>query len=104
MEEIINMAKIKQTFSYTFQPKQGQWSKMELEIDEIDSEIPIADQLKALDGHVELTWKYVKNKIDGQVGDIMETVRKGIEEVSTEDNNNKTTEEKKTKKNGNTDR
>ena len=64
------MAKITQGFSYTFQPGNGQWSKINLEV-EVDTELPMDIQLQQVKESEEVIWEFLRNKVDDKVEEIM---------------------------------
>lgn len=72
------MAKITQGFSYTFKPGSDQWSKINLEY-EIDTDLPIKEQLEAADVAANEMWEFLRNKVDVQVGEIYDAVKRAKE-------------------------
>ena len=69
------MAKFSQGFNFTFQYK-GKWVKCSLELSELDPDYPIMEQIQNMDEAVNITWQYLKNKIDNQVEDIVSEMDK----------------------------
>ena len=64
------MAKIGHSFAYTFQPGQNQWAKINLEIHDIDTDLPIDEQMRGVDDAVEIIWEYLRNRVDRQIEEI----------------------------------
>ena len=62
--------KISQGFSYTFQPGNGQWSKISLDVHEIDTELPLDEQLQGVEDAVEAVWSFLRNKLDRQIEEV----------------------------------
>jgi hypothetical protein len=70
------MAKITQGFSYTFQPGNGQWSKINLEV-EVDTELPLDIQLQQIKESEEAIWEFLKNKVDNRIEEIANMAQGG---------------------------
>ena len=67
-------------FSFTFQPGRNQWSKVELELVGLDTNLPIEEQLESMDDIIKITWPYLKAKVDEEVAEIFEMANNSVEE------------------------
>lgn len=74
------MAKISHSFSYTFQPGNGQWAKISLEVSEVETSLPIEDQIREIEGATDIIWEFLKNKVDIKIEEIYEEVNKSKKE------------------------
>ena len=63
---------INHKFSFTFKPGRDQWSKVELELVGLNTELPIEEQLESIDEVVKVTWPYLKARVDEEVEEIIE--------------------------------
>ncbi|MBI2020118.1 hypothetical protein HYS94_01740 [Candidatus Daviesbacteria bacterium] len=69
------MAKISQQLSFTFRigvDQKGQFAKVTVQIDEIDTELPIKEQLEKVDGALDKVWAYIKKKVDAQIDEVLD--------------------------------
>ena len=67
------MAKISQSLSFTFRVGQAsnQYCKVNLEVSEIDTELPLDTQLEKVDDTLDAIWTHMRNKIDTQIDEIL---------------------------------
>ena len=72
------MVKVSHAFSYTFKPGADQWTKVSLEISEIDTDLPLDEQIRAADDAVQAIWDYSRNRIDREIEEIVDEVKKGL--------------------------
>ena len=68
---------INHAFSYTFQPGRNQWAKVNVEINGLNTELPIEDQLAMADGIIEMSWPYLRAKVDAEVEEIYNMAKEG---------------------------
>ena len=69
------MAKFSHTLRLAINHR-GHWVTSELTFHELDTDIPIAEQLANVDDSVSTTFDYIRNKLDVQLGDVMELMDK----------------------------
>ena len=69
------MAKFSHTLRCSIQYR-GHWLTNELTLHEIDTEMPITDQLYQIDNSVGMTFDYMRNRLDVQLGELMEQMDK----------------------------
>lgn len=61
------MVKVNHSFSFTWQPENNQWAKVNIELLEIDSEKPIGEQLEAANKTLDETWEFINEKVAEEV-------------------------------------
>ena len=67
------MPKITQGLSYTLHNKElGQYCKVNFEISEIDTEVPLEEQMEKVMNTVDILWKFVKEKVNKDVIEVWE--------------------------------
>jgi hypothetical protein len=71
------MPKISESFSYTFKPGTDQWAKVQVEIHEIDTELPLDEQLAQVGDAVDRVWLYLRNQVDAKVEEIFNEAQGG---------------------------
>ena len=67
------MAKVSVHLGFTFRVgdlSTNQYGRMDLSVDQIDTELPIDKQLEASKQAAEQVWEFVKEKVDSQI-DVM---------------------------------
>lgn len=69
------MAKLSHSFSYTFCPKPNQWVKINLEVSDVNTELPIDPQMREVEGAVEIIWNFLRNKVDRQIEEIYDEIK-----------------------------
>ena len=65
------MAKFSHTLRFAINHK-GHWITNELTLLEMDTEIPMSEQLTNIDDSVSMTFDYMRNRLDTQLGEVME--------------------------------
>lgn len=67
------MAKIGQSLSFTFRlpGANNQFSKVNIDISDIDTSLPIEPQLKDIDKTLDMVWKFIKNKVNEEIDGIL---------------------------------
>ena len=67
------MAKISQSLSFTFRVGQSsnQYCKVNLEVSEIDTELPMDAQLEKVDNTLDVIWKHMRDRIDTQIEEVL---------------------------------
>ena len=68
------MPKISQSLSFTFRvggPQTNQYSKVNLEISEIDTSLPIAPQLEEAKEAQKELWNFIWGEVDNQIDQIV---------------------------------
>jgi len=67
------MAKISQSLSFTFRVGQAsnQYCKVNLEVSEIDTELPLDAQLEKVDNTLDVIWQHMRDRIDTQIEEIL---------------------------------
>ena len=67
------MAKISQSLSFTFRVGQAsnQYCKVNLEVSEIDTELPLDAQLEKVDNTLDVIWKHMRDRIDNQIEEVL---------------------------------
>lgn len=73
------MPKVSQEFSYTFKPGNDQWCKVVIDIHEIDTEAPLDEQIRGVDNAIDAIWSFIRNKVDSQIEEVLDEVKKGKE-------------------------
>ena len=69
------MAKVSVHLGFTFRVgdlSTNQYGRMELSVDQIDTELPIDKQLEDSKQAAEQVWKFVKDKIDTQIDEVLD--------------------------------
>ena len=61
---------ISHQFSYTFQPGRNQWAKVNIELNGLNTDLPIEEQLAVVDGVLEVSWPYLRAKVDAEVEEV----------------------------------
>ena len=69
------MAKFSHTLRLAVNHK-GHWITNDITLHELDTEIPMAEQLSNIDDSVSMTFDYMKNRLDTQLGEVMELMDK----------------------------
>ena len=67
------MAKISQSLSFTFRVGQAsnQYCKVNLEVSEIDTELPLDAQLEKVDNTLDVIWQHMRDRIDNQIEEVL---------------------------------
>tara|TARA_B100000949_G_scaffold224350_1_gene227651 strand:- start:722 stop:943 length:222 start_codon:yes stop_codon:yes gene_type:complete len=67
------MAKISQSLSFTFRVGQAsnQYCKVNLEVSEIDTELPLDAQLEKVDNTLDVIWQHMRGRIDNQIEEVL---------------------------------
>jgi len=67
------MAKIAQSLSFTFRVGQAsnQYCKVNLEVSDIDTELPLDVQLQKIDNTLDGIWKHIRDRIDNQIEEVL---------------------------------
>ena len=69
------MAKISVHLGFTFRVgdlSTNQYGRLDLSVDQIDTELPIDDQLNDSKRTAEVVWDFVKTKIDSQLDEVLD--------------------------------
>ena len=69
------MAKVSVHLGFTFRVGDlatNQYGRMDLSVDQIDTELPIDKQLEESEQAAELVWQFVKGKIDSQIDGVLD--------------------------------
>ena len=56
-------------FTWTIGPNR-QYCKVDIEVSEIDTDIPLDEQLKKVDGTLDGVWKYILKRMDAEVEEV----------------------------------
>tara|TARA_Y100000296_G_C5059716_1_gene199137 strand:+ start:181 stop:399 length:219 start_codon:yes stop_codon:yes gene_type:complete len=70
------MAKISVHLGFTFRVgplDRNQYGRVDLTVDQIDTSLPLEPQLEEAEGCSDKVWGFVKNKVDTQIEEILET-------------------------------
>ncbi len=67
------MAKISQGLSFTFRVGQAsnQYCKVNIEVSEIDTELPLDEQIKKVDDTLDVVWNHMRERIDNQIDEVL---------------------------------
>jgi len=67
------MAKVSQSLSFTFRVGQAsnQYCKVNIEISEIDTELPLDEQIKKVDDTLDVVWNHMRERIDTQIDEVL---------------------------------
>ena len=67
------MAKISQGLSFTFRVGQAsnQYCKFNIEVSEIDTELPLDEQIKKVDDTLDVVWNHMRERIDNQIDEVL---------------------------------
>tara|TARA_R110000824_G_scaffold41051_2_gene122497 strand:+ start:1228 stop:1452 length:225 start_codon:yes stop_codon:yes gene_type:complete len=71
----MEMAKVSVHLGFTFRVgdlSTNQYGRMDLSVDQIDTELPIDKQLEDSKQAAEQVWKFVKDKIDTQIDEVLD--------------------------------
>ena len=69
------MAKVSMHLGFTFRVgdlSTNQYGRIDYSIDQIDTELPIADQLGAVELVSDKVWEVLKNKVDDQIEGLLD--------------------------------
>ena len=69
------MAKVSVHLGFTFRVgdlSTNQYGRMDLSVDQIDTELPIDKQLEESKAAADQVWKFVKGKVDSQIDGILD--------------------------------
>ena len=69
------MAKVSMQLGFTFRVGDltlNQYGRIDLNVDQIDTELPIDEQLAEVGVTTDNVWKYLKNKIDSQMEEVLD--------------------------------
>ena len=69
------MAKVSVHLGFTFRIgdlSTNQYGRMDLSVDQIDTELPIDKQLEESKQAAEQVWEYVKGKVDAQIDEVLD--------------------------------
>ena len=69
------MAKVSVHLGFTFRVGDlatNQYGRVDLNIDQIDTELPLDQQLDASKRTAEVVWDYVQSKIDSQIDEVLD--------------------------------
>ena len=69
------MAKVSVHLGFTFRIgdlSTNQYGRMDLSVDQIDTELPIDKQLEESKQAAEQVWEYVKGKLDSQIDEVLD--------------------------------
>ena len=67
------MAQISQGLSFTFRVGQAsnQYCKVNIEVSEIDTELPLDEQIKKVDDTLDVVWNHMRERIDNQIDEVL---------------------------------
>ena len=69
------MAKVSGHLGVTFRVgplEQNQYGRVDLTVDQIDTELPIEPQLEEAKQVADVVWTFIKGKVDAQIEDILD--------------------------------
>jgi len=69
------MAKVSVHLGFTFRIgdlSTNQYGRMDLSVDQIDTELPIDKQLEESKQAADQVWEYVKGKVDAQIDEVLD--------------------------------
>ena len=69
------MAKVSVHLGFTFRVgdlSTNQYGRMDLSVDQIDTELPIDKQLEESKQAADQVWEYVKGKVDAQIDEVLD--------------------------------
>ena len=69
------MAEVSMHLGFTFSVGDltlNQYGRIDLNVDQIDTELPIDEQLAEVGVTTDNVWKYLKNKIDSQMEEVLD--------------------------------
>ena len=69
------MAKVSGHLGFTFRVgplEQHQYGRVDLTVDQIDTELPIEPQLEEAKQVADVVWTFIKGKVDAQIEDILD--------------------------------
>jgi hypothetical protein len=70
------MAKVSMHLGFTFRVGDlatNQYGRIDLSVDQIDTQLPIEDQLSDVGHTADKVWTYIKSKVDDQIEDMLDT-------------------------------
>ena len=67
------MAKVSHSLSITFRvgDASNQFAKINLEVNDIDTDLPIEEQLRNVENATDVVWSYLRNKLDREIEEIL---------------------------------
>ena len=67
------MAKVSHRLSFTIRVGEAsnQIAKVNLEVNDIDTELPIEAQLRDVENATDVMWSYIRNKLDREIEEII---------------------------------
>ena len=67
------MAKVSHSLSFTFRvgDASNQFAKINLEVNDIDTDLPIEEQLRNVENATDVVWSYLRNKLDRVIEEIL---------------------------------
>ena len=74
------MPKVSSHIGYTFRVgplEQNQYARVDLTVDQIDTELPIEPQLEDSKKAADIMWEFIKGKVDAQMDDMLDKNKKG---------------------------
>ena len=69
------MAKVSGHLGFTFRVgplEQNQYGRVDLTVDQIDTELPIEPQLEEAKQVADVVWTFIKGKVDAEIEDILD--------------------------------
>ena len=69
------MAKVSAHLGFTFRVgplDQNQYGRVDLTVDQINTELPIEPQLEDSKKVADIVWKFLKERVDGQIEDMLD--------------------------------
>ena len=70
------MAKVSVHLGFTFRVgplEQNQQGRVDLTVDQIDTELPVEPQLEGSKAVADTVWEYVKGKVDSQIEEMLDS-------------------------------
>ena len=67
------MAKVSHSLSFTFRVGEAsnQFAKVNLEVNEIDTDLPLDEQMRDAENAIDTIWTYMRNKLDREIEEIL---------------------------------
>ena len=69
------MAKVSVHLGFTFRVgdlSTNQYGRVDLSVDQIDTELPVAPQLEAAKDIADVIWEFIKGKVDTQIEEMLD--------------------------------
>ena len=62
-------------FTFRFGEASNQFAKIDVEVNDIDVDVPLEPQLEKVDSALDVVWRFLKNEVDIQIDEIIQKGR-----------------------------